>query len=94
MENSKLRAKKAELESQLKFEKETVGNLVKEIDNMRRKTLDLEMQLNEKILGAEKVKVKNDEQRRQLMAFELKIQAERSNLEAERQDKEHIVREI
>ena len=50
------------------------------------------MQLNEKILGAEKVKVKNDEQRRQIMAFELKMQAERSNLEAEKQDKEHIVR--
>ena len=34
------------------------------------------MQLNEKILGAEKGKVKNDEQRRQIMAFELKMQAE------------------
>ena len=50
------------------------------------------MQLNEKILNAEKVKVKNDEQRRQIMAFEPKMQAEKSNLEAERQDKDHIVR--
>ncbi len=50
-----------------------MNNLIKEIDNMRKKGLDLEMQLNEKIMDGERLKIKNDEQKRQIMSFELKV---------------------
>ncbi len=40
---------------------------------MRKKGLDLEMQLNEKIMDGERLKIKNDEQKRQIMSFELKV---------------------
>lgn len=92
VEGSKLRATKADLSTQLKYQKETVKGLVKEMERNRRKILEHERTINDRTLMIESLKIQIKEHRQNLTQKDQLVENEKEVTEREKSDKAHVKR--